>query len=76
VQREHLEAVRIIAPERIGLSPFLVVCDHASNALPAEFGTLGLPPSEFARHIAWDPGAAALVEALAARLAAPASRAC
>ncbi len=76
MQREHLEAVRIIAPERIGLSPFLIVCDHASNALPAEFGTLGLPPSEFARHIAWDPGAAALVEALAARLAAPAMLSC
>jgi predicted N-formylglutamate amidohydrolase len=72
VQREHSEAVRIIGEDRIGVSPFLIVCDHASSALPPEYGSLGLPASEFARHIAWDPGAAPLSEALAARLDAPA----
>ncbi len=74
--REHLEAVRILGETRIGASPFLLVCDHASNHVPAEFASLGLPPAEFERHIAWDPGAAPLVEALAARLAAPAVLSC
>jgi predicted N-formylglutamate amidohydrolase len=76
VQREHFEPLRIIGADRIGLSPFLLVCDHASNALPEAYGTLGLPASEFERHIAWDPGAALLVEALAGRLNAPAVLSC
>lgn len=53
-------------------SPLLLLCDHASNALPPAYGTLGLPQSELARHIAWDIGAAAVTRALAARLEAPA----
>jgi len=34
---------------------WLVTCDHASNAVPGWIGggTLGLPPEEMARHIAW-----------------------
>jgi predicted N-formylglutamate amidohydrolase len=50
----------------------LLLCDHASNALPPDYGTLGLPAREFERHIAWDPGAAAVVHDLAAALEAPA----
>jgi predicted N-formylglutamate amidohydrolase len=46
----------------------LIVCDHAENRLPAEYGDLGLPAAEFRRHIAYDPGAAAVTRALAARL--------
>ncbi len=76
MQREHLEAFRVIGADRIGLSPFLLICDHASNALPAEYGSLGLPAAEFERHIAWDPGAAPLTEALARRLDAPAVLSC
>ena len=56
---------------RIG-SGVLVLCDHASNAIPAEYAGLGLPPGELKRHIAWDIGAAGVARALAARLAAPA----
>jgi predicted N-formylglutamate amidohydrolase len=51
---------------------FLVLCDHASNRLPPEYGDLGLPHAEFARHIAFDPGAAAVTRRLAAKLGAPA----
>lgn len=72
MQREHLDAFSITGAARIGLSPVLLVCDHASNHVPAEYGSLGLPTAEFERHIAWDPGAAPLTEALAARLNAPA----
>jgi predicted N-formylglutamate amidohydrolase len=50
----------------------VLVCDHAANALPAEYGDLGLPAGEFRRHIAYDPGAAAVTRALAAALHAPA----
>ena len=50
----------------------LLVCDHASNALPPEYGTLGLPQTALERHIAYDIGAAALTRALALRLGAPA----
>lgn len=37
-----------------------------------EFGSLGLPAGEFDRHIAYDPGAAAVTRALAERLGIPA----
>lgn len=50
----------------------VLVCDHADNHVPAEYGDLGLPPSEFQRHIAYDPGAAPLTRLLAASLGAPA----
>ena len=49
-------------------SPFLLTCDHAANRIPRALGTLGLPPSELDRHIAWDIGAAAVTRGLAARL--------
>ena len=55
------------APARI-----LFLCDHASNAVPPELGTLGLPESAFAAHIATDIGAAAVTRDLAARFEAPA----
>ena len=50
----------------------LFLCDHASNALPPRYGTLGLDPAQFERHIAYDIGAAGLTRALAARFGAPA----
>jgi predicted N-formylglutamate amidohydrolase len=53
---------------REGRGPFVVVCEHASNLVPAALGTLGLSPDHLERHIAWDPGAAAVAEGLAGRL--------
>ncbi len=50
----------------------LFLCDHASNALPPEYGSLGLEPAQFDRHIAYDIGAAFVTRALAARFGAPA----
>ena len=50
----------------------LFLCDHASSALPAEYGYLGLPAGEFERHIAFDIGAAELTRALARHFGAPA----
>jgi predicted N-formylglutamate amidohydrolase len=50
----------------------LVICDHAANAIPPGYGTLGLPPQALERHIAYDIGAADVTRALAAELGAPA----
>jgi predicted N-formylglutamate amidohydrolase len=54
-----------------GASPFVIVCDHASNRLPARYGDLGLSHSERLSHIAWDPGALAVARMLSDRLDAP-----
>jgi predicted N-formylglutamate amidohydrolase len=59
---------------RAGRSRILLLCDHATNVVPAEVagGDLGLPPEEMARHIAWDIGAAGVTETLARLLDASA----
>lgn len=51
---------------------WLIVCDHASNALPKEYGTLGLPPQQLERHIGYDIGAAGVTRELARITGAPA----
>lgn len=57
-----------------GRSNFVIVVDHASARIPARLGTLGLPPAELARHIAWDIGSLSvarhMAEALDAHLVA------
>jgi predicted N-formylglutamate amidohydrolase len=50
----------------------LIVCDHASNAIPPGLGALGLPRAALEGHIAYDIGAAEVTRALAAELGAPA----
>ncbi|RWK53137.1 N-formylglutamate amidohydrolase [Mesorhizobium sp.] len=60
------ETVRVTNPG--GSSPFVLTCDHASNFLPPEFGTLGLAAEELSRHIAWDPGALPVARRMAAAL--------
>jgi predicted N-formylglutamate amidohydrolase len=50
----------------------IVLCDHADNALPPAYGTLGLPPEQLRRHIAYDIGAAPITTALAAAFEVPA----
>lgn len=54
-----------------GGSPFVLVCDHASNRIPAPYRDLGLGPIDRLRHIAWDPGALAVSLQLVALLDAP-----
>lgn len=51
---------------------FLLIADHASNALPAEYGDLGLPPGDLDRHIAYDVGVAGVTRHLSKLLNAPA----
>ncbi|HEY8277170.1 MAG TPA: N-formylglutamate amidohydrolase [Methyloceanibacter sp.] len=50
----------------------LLLCDHAANTLPKAYGSLGLPPHEFHRHIAYDIGAAGVTKRIAETLNAPA----
>ena len=54
-----------------GTSPFVLVCDHASNRIPEDLGDLGLSAIDRLRHIAWDPGALAVSLALVEMLDAP-----
>lgn len=55
-----------------GRASVVLVCDHASNAIPARLNGLGLGKYELSQHIAWDIGAAQVARLLAARLDAPA----
>lgn len=50
----------------------VIVADHARRALPDDYGDLGLPASEFDRHIAYDIGVESVVHHLAALTGAPA----
>lgn len=60
-----------------GAEPRLIfVCDHASNAVPPEYGSLGLAPDLFRRHIAYDIGAADVTRAMATAFNAPAVLGC
>jgi predicted N-formylglutamate amidohydrolase len=68
------EAFRILRPE--GKGRHIILCDHASNRIPAELNNLGLPPSELQRHIAWDIGAAGVSAELSTILDAPAILCC
>jgi predicted N-formylglutamate amidohydrolase len=60
-----------ILPGRSDLG-LLLLCDHAVNALPRAYGTLGLAPAQLERHIAYDIGAYAVTRRVAHALDAPA----
>src|SRR5712692_4927272 len=53
---------------RHGRTAALLLCDHASAAIPAALGDLGLDAGQRRLHIAWDIGAADVTRRLAARL--------
>ncbi len=61
--------LHVVNPD--GAAPFLLVCEHAGNLIPAALGDLGLPEEERRRHIAWDLGAAPVAEGLSRALDAP-----
>lgn len=53
-------------------SGLVILCDHAGNAFPEGYGTLGLPPEELERHIAYDIGSAAVTRMMSEALGVPA----
>jgi predicted N-formylglutamate amidohydrolase len=55
-----------------GAAPILLVCDHASNRIPAALGNLGLDAAALELHVAFDIGAGDITRELAALLDAPA----
>ena len=71
---DHLKVVETEGGDAPG--PFLIVCEHASNAFPASFGDLGLDARAQSSHIAWDPGALGVARRLAEQLNAPLVHAC
>ncbi|KZL15411.1 N-formylglutamate amidohydrolase [Pseudovibrio axinellae] len=54
-----------------GSAPIVLVCEHASKAIPAYLNGLGLDKAAAESHAAWDPGALAVAQMLSARLDAP-----
>ncbi|MGV8987540.1 MAG: N-formylglutamate amidohydrolase [Cypionkella sp.] len=46
----------------------ILVCEHASNNIPARWAALGLTEDQIHAHIAWDPGALSVAKGLARRL--------
>lgn len=56
------------AQSPIGSSPVVLVCEHASNHIPAEFDGLGLTDADRSSHAAWDPGALAVAQGMARHL--------
>lgn len=54
-----------------GRGPFVIVVDHASNAIPAPWGDLGLSLKDREAHIAWDPGALEVAREMSRLLDAP-----
>lgn len=61
--------VEVMNPE--GSGQVVILCEHASNYIPAEYQGLGLPDQDCDSHAAWDPGARDLSLALSAALDAP-----
>lgn len=70
LQADEAGPVRVL--REAGRSDFFLTADHAGQTIPRRLGTLGLPESERARHIAWDIGIAGVTERLSAALDATA----
>ena len=56
----------------LGRAKILLICDHASRAVPQALDGLGLAEADLAKHVGWDIGAAALTLELSRRWDAPA----
>lgn len=54
-----------------GRSRVVLLCEHAGRVVPATLGDLGIAPSEFDRHIAYDIGAEGVSRRLSELLDAP-----
>lgn len=72
-EREHrtVSCAPVIVVNANGNSPWLFICEHASNFIPERFNSLGLNPEALKAHIAWDPGAVEVARHLSSKLDAP-----
>lgn len=60
----HLDPLPFTVHRAQGSSPFVLIADHAGQAIPARLGDLGLSPAELDRHIGWDIGIAGVTRHL------------
>lgn len=56
---------------RAASGPVVLVCEHASNHIPATLKGLGLSLEVQQSHVAWDPGAIEVAQRLSSHLAGP-----
>lgn len=68
---DETDGVPVLTENADGTAPFLIVCDHASNKIPASLGTLGVNEAALQSHAAWDLGAFGIAVKLAHLLDAP-----
>ncbi|MCY6381803.1 N-formylglutamate amidohydrolase [Hoeflea prorocentri] len=66
LQDDEPNPVRVVNPDATG--PFLLVCEHAGNLVPAALSGLGIAATDLDKHIGHDIGAAAVAEDLADKL--------
>ncbi len=64
------KSVEVLNPQ--GTFPGIILCDHASSAVPPEYENLGLSEADLNKHIGVDIGIAEVVRSVAHRLNAPA----
>lgn len=64
------EAATVLKPK--ARNSVFLICDHASNNIPAEFDNLGVETAVRQDHVAWDIGTADITRVLSAELNAPA----
>ena len=69
------EPVEVCHPKSV--SPILLLCEHAGQAVPQVLDGLGLTDGAINQHIGWDIGAESLARAIEPRLSlGPRSLAC
>ena len=61
----------VLAVNPMGKSPIVLVCEHATNFIPASFDALGLSDADQKSHAAWDLGAMSVARCLSKILDAP-----
>ena len=72
IDQKTNQEMQVVALHNTQIRPtFILVCEHASNFIPARYNQLGLTKHVLKSHIAWDPGAFELAKNLSKLLNAP-----
>ncbi len=53
-------------------APLIILCEHASNHIPANYHKLGLSSDDLTKHIAWDIGAGEVTRKMSEMMGVPA----
>jgi predicted N-formylglutamate amidohydrolase len=65
----HQDDSKVVEVSRLsGRSQIVLICEHASPHIPAVFKDLGVSPAARGSHVAWDPGAVAVAQAMSLAL--------